>query len=120
MQALGIDSTVLDTGKKATGGRCSSRKLQVEGKTHINDHSCQFFTATSDRLIEELQPLKSDGTIHEWKGKMIQIQSPTVHVNVDSNPKKPWLVGKEGMGSFSKTFSDGLDIKRPVWVSTHI
>ena len=41
LQVLGIESVVFDTGKKNTGGRCSSRNLQVDGQTYITDHSSQ-------------------------------------------------------------------------------
>lgn len=115
-QALGIDSTVFDTGKKVVGGRCSSRNLQVDGKNHITDHASQFFTASSDSLKEDLKSLQSDGSIIDWNGKLIQITAPKTRRTIDHNVEKPRFVGKEGMGSFSRKLAENLDVKRPIWV----
>ena len=117
LQVLGIESTVFDTGKKATGGRCSSRNIQIDGQTYAADHSSQFFTASSDHFKNDLHPYQRDGSIIEWGGKIVQIASPTSQKTVELNSEKPRYVGKSGMGSFSKKMSESLDIKRPVWVS---
>ena len=118
LQLLGIESTVFDTGKKAIGGRCSSRNLQVDGRTYVTDHSSQFFTASSDRFQKEIESFSSDESIIEWNGDITQISSPgTKPVAILSETKK--FVGKNGMGSFSKKMSENLDIKRPIWVSNY-
>ena len=116
LQALGIESTVFDTGKKATGGRCSSRNLQVDGQLYVTDHSSQFFTASSDRFKVDLNKLRNDGSIMEWEGRIAQIHSPSLQKTVDLDVEKPRYVGKAGMGSFAKKLSEGLEVKRPVWV----
>ena len=116
LQALGIESTVFDTGKKATGGRCSSRNLQVDGQSYVTDHSSQFFTATSDRFKSDLKRLQNDGSVMEWEGRIAQISSPSLQKTIDLNVDKPRYVGKAGMGSFAKKLSEGLEVKRPVWV----
>jgi hypothetical protein len=115
-QALGIESTVFDTGKQVVGGRCSSRILQADGKKHITDHASQFFTASSDALKDDLKSLQSDGSIIEWNGKLIQIAAPQTRRTIDYNIEKPRYVCKEGMGSFSRKLAQNLDVKRPVWV----
>jgi NAD(P)-binding Rossmann-like domain len=115
LQTLGIDATVFDTGKKATGGRCSSRILQVDGQTHVVDHSSQFFTATSESFKEDLENFKRDGSIIEWKGKLAQI-SETKPGATELNLEKTRFVGKNGMASLSKKMSENLDIKKQTWV----
>ena len=116
LQTLGIESTVFDTGKKATGGRCSSRNLQVDGRTYVADHSSQFFTASSDRFRGELETFRRDESVIEWAGDIAQISGAgTKPVAILSETKK--FVGRNGMGSFSKKMSENLDIKRPIWVS---
>lgn len=116
LQTLGIDATVFDTGKKATGGRCSSRNLLVDGQTHIVDHSSQFFTATSESFKEDLENFKRDGSIIEWKGKLAQI-SESKSGATEFNVEKTRFVGKNGMASLSKKMSENLDIKKQTWVS---
>ena len=115
LQALGIISTVFDTGKKATGGRCSSRAMRVEGKAYIADHSSQFFTASSERFKKDLEALRSDGSIFEWGGDLVHISEPCMKV-VKIPTVKDRLVCKNGMETFSRKMSENLEIKRPVWV----
>lgn len=115
LQALGIESTVFDTGKKATGGRCSSRNLQVDGRTYVADHSSQFFTASSDRFQREIETFTRDESVIEWAGDIAQIiGAGTKPVAILSGTKK--FVGRNGMGSFSKKMSESLEIRRPIWV----
>jgi predicted NAD/FAD-dependent oxidoreductase len=115
LQALGIISTVFDTGKKATGGRCSSRTMRIDGKTIVADHSSQFFTASSERFKKDLESLRSDGSIFEWYGDLVHITDPSVKA-VKIPIVKGRLVCKNGMETFSRKMSENLEIKRPVWV----
>lgn len=116
LQTLGIDATVFDTGKRATGGRCSSRNLQVDGQTHMVDHSSQFFTATSESFKRDLESFKRVGSIIEWKGKLAQVSEMKGGMT-EINQEKTRFVGKEGMASLSKMMSENLDIKKQTWVS---
>ena len=115
LQALGIVSTVFDTGKKATGGRCSSRAIKVEGKAYIADHSSQFFTASSERFKKDLESLRSDGSVFDWRGDLVHITEPSMKV-AKIPIVKDRLVCKNGMETFSRKMSENLEIRRPVWV----
>ena len=115
LQALGIIPTVFDTGKKATGGRCSSRTMRIEGKTIVADHSSQFFTASSERFKKDLESLRSDGSIFDWNGDLVHITDPSMKA-VKIPIVKDRLVCKNGMETFSRKMSENLEVRRPVWV----
>ena len=44
LHELGHAPTVFDTGKRAVGGRCSSRSVAVDGRRVVFDHSAQLIT----------------------------------------------------------------------------
>jgi predicted NAD/FAD-dependent oxidoreductase len=67
LRALGIDATVFDTGKRAPGGRASSREILLPGAEHAlaADHAVQFFTATG-AFAEEVRAWEAAGVVRRW------------------------------------------------------
>lgn len=115
LQSAGISAVVFDTGKRAVGGRCSSRIFTAkDGTTYVFDHSAQFLTANSPAFDHEVQKLQGQGLVREWNGR---VGTLTAGGFVESTSENKMYVGTLGMKSFSEGLSRGLTIERPSWVS---
>jgi predicted NAD/FAD-dependent oxidoreductase len=120
LASYGIEAVVFDTGKKAAGGRCSSRYVDTIGKdtSMIFDHSAQYFSVATSTFAADVAKLSHFGAVKRWDGRIVKIVAPAISEELPtiatSNPK---YVGTEGMGSFSAALAEGVTVQRPVWVS---
>ena len=76
LKELGLDPTVFDTGKRAVGGRVSSRVLPIdEGskKSVAVDHSTQFLTATDTRFEKVRLSVGLTRALKRTRGRMLTI-----------------------------------------------
>ena len=108
LQSLGIDATVFDTGKRTVGGRCSSRRINVQGKTYPVDHSTQYITASSTSFTQEINTLLKSGDVLKWDGPIANINSPgTITPMNELQQQQQRYVGKDGMESLAAALAKG-------------
>ncbi|XP_071983152.1 renalase-like [Engystomops pustulosus] len=115
LSQLGIThSTVFDTGKRASGGRCSSRFISIEGKLHIFDHAVQFFSVSDPRFAKIVSFLHSKGAVKVWSGKIVRLklgQKPSEVKNLQA------FIGTRGMQSVPECLSGLVHLEGNKWVS---
>jgi predicted NAD/FAD-dependent oxidoreductase len=120
LKELGLNPTVFDTGKRAVGGRVSSRTLSFEPKGAKKplrvpvDHSTQFFTATDERFIKLVHSLQASGAVAEWKGPVGSLDNGKFTPLDDS--LKRW-VGRGGMDAVPKALAKDLRTVIDCWVA---
>ena len=121
LQELGLQATVFDTGKRAVGGRVSSRVLTVQQEgaskpVHVPvDHSTQFFTATDPRFRELVSQLEERGAVSEWKGPVGTLENGSF--TVIETPEKKW-VGRGSMSAVPKALANDLRVVTDCWVAS--
>ncbi|XP_062573830.1 uncharacterized protein LOC134235697 isoform X2 [Saccostrea cucullata] len=106
--------TVFDTGKRAAGGRCSSRKLMINGQLHTFDHSCQYFTVSDRRFAKIVSFLHNKNAVKIWTGKIGHLKSGKFQEDPSLTQA---FIGTDGMQSIADCLASNADVQRPVWVS---
>lgn len=106
--------TVFDTGKRAAGGRCSSRKTMINGQLHTFDHSCQYFTVSDRRFANIVSFLHNKNAVKIWTGKIGHLKSGKFHE--DSNITQAFI-GTDGMQTVADCLASNANVQRPVWIS---
>ena len=90
---------------RGVGGRMSTRYADP----FYFDHGTQFFTARTKALRSFLRPFIENGTVAEWKGKVISLESG------QKATKRLWfephLVAAPNMNSLCKQLSEEVDIR---------
>ncbi|XP_063797236.1 uncharacterized protein LOC134958505 isoform X2 [Pseudophryne corroboree] len=113
---LGItNAIVFDTGKRAPGGRCSSRYINIDGKLHIFDHAVQFFTVSDPRFAKIVSFMHSKKAVRVWPSRIVQLKSgakPTEVRNLQT------FIGTRGMQSVPECLSSLIHVERNKWVSS--
>lgn len=72
---LGVtNAVVFDTGKRAPGGRCSSRHISIDGTPQIFDHAVQFFTVSDQRFCKIVSFLHSKKAVQVWPGPIVTLK----------------------------------------------
>lgn len=93
---------------RGAGGRMSTRR--VEG-WHF-DHGTQFFTVRSPRFEAFLQPLIDEGSVAEWRGRVVWLSAG------EAPSERPWLephyVPVPGMNALAKRLAAGLELRTGV------
>ena len=116
LQQLGISNvTVFDTGKNSVGGRCSSRSVVIKDKTHIFDHSCQYFTVSDRRFANIVSFLESKKAVKIWNGRIGHLKRDG-KFQPDSALTQAFI-GTHGMGSVTKCLATTVNVQRPVWIA---
>jgi predicted NAD/FAD-dependent oxidoreductase len=101
---LGVKEVVVfDTGKRAVGGRSSSRAL---GEV-IVDHVCQCFTAQSDRFKSIVDEWQKAGVVRPW-GLGICGTLKSGEFRADQEVR---YIGVQGMASLPAYLAQGLDVR---------
>ncbi|KAJ1633134.1 hypothetical protein T492DRAFT_590532, partial [Pavlovales sp. CCMP2436] len=115
LQALGIDATVFDTGKKAPGGRASSRTLALPNGRFTYDHAAQFFTATGE-FAEVVRDWEAEGVVRKWdRGLGVLDAASGVFREYDDNV--PRWIGTRGMFDVVEKLTSGLRVRQDIWIS---
>ena len=123
LQELGLRPVVFDTGKRAVGGRASSRILRCPDAVAVHvDHSCQFFVAQRKPFAERVRQWHAAGLVAPWGGAVGTLSRGSFARCGDDGSADDALcrwVGCGGMGElWSRVAADGVrDIRRPLWVS---
>ena len=112
---------MFDTGKKAVGGRCSSRVLSLQGEKVIFDHSAQYIqidkSIVDPIFMNLLESLEAKGVVKEWVGEIGTIDAETNQITTTTNSETTRYVAVNGMGELSKHLADGLEVSQNVWVN---
>ncbi len=96
---------------RGVGGRMSTRYADP----FYFDHGTHTFTARTARFHEFLEPYQKDGTVAEWSGKIISLESGR------KITKRSWfephLVAAPNMNSLCKQMAEGIDLHLNVEVA---
>ncbi|XP_053325184.1 uncharacterized protein LOC128500164 [Spea bombifrons] len=115
LSQLGLtDTKVFDTGKRAPGGRCSSRFISIGGKLHVFDHAVQFFTVSDLRFAKIVSFLHSKKAVKVWPGKIVKLKKGAEPVQVKDVQA---FVGTRGMQSIPETLSSLVHVEGNTWVN---
>lgn len=101
------------TGRRAAGGRCSSRKVTINGRLHTFDHSCQYFTVSDRRFAKIVSFLHNKNAVKIWTGKIGHLKSGRFQKDLNLTQA---FIGTDGMQTISDCLALNADIQRPVWV----
>lgn len=114
LQELGLDCVVYDTGKRAPGGRASSR--QWGSANQCVDHAAQFAAVTSDSFGDFVSSLERSGVARRWgsDGQLGVLGTDGFEPITDNVVR---VVGECGMCSLVEAASEGLDIRQDIWVA---
>ena len=112
-QELGARPVVFDTGKRAPGGRASSRTLSLDlprgqaVRLRV-DHAAQYFVATSPDFSARVAAWRDAGAVREWGQRIVDIRmaagghgaggSDGAVSTSDAAVEHAWI-GADGMGS---------------------
>lgn len=116
----GIRSTVFDTGKRAPGGRASSRLLKSSfEKVYLVDHAVQAFTAQIPEVKDLVAEMEVAGAVQRWHGAVGTILPNGSFHKRDEISEGALYIGsaRAGMGGIAKWFAKGQDLKQDVWVA---
>ena len=120
LKALGVKSTVFDTGKRDVGGRCSTRNDQTKGV--VFEHSAQVIVARDDSFLEFCTSRVSSGELRQFGGGIDVMtcspQAPSTLTPLEIDSRR-LFVGSRGMQSLAEALSKGLDdVRGDTWVSS--
>lgn len=115
LQSCGIPCVVFDTGKRAVGGRASTRYFAgKDGFSYAFDHSAQFITASSELFQTRLNKWTSEGSLQRWEGPVGTIDLIEGFKELEMTNR---YVGVRGIKSLSDQLTKDLEIRRATWVS---
>ena len=115
LQQLGFSKiTVFDSGKNGPGGRCSSRKVTINGKSHTFDHSCQYFTVSDKRFAKIVSFLHNKNALKVWSGKIGSLKVGQFQPNPDTTQA---FIGINGIQTIADCLASATNVQRPVWIS---
>ena len=116
LQELGVASVVYDTGKRAPGGRASSRLWRGA----VVDHAVQYAGASTAEFADVLRGLEEEGRLRRWGDDRIGALECGAFTPSAASPHPPRYIGgvgsTEGMATFAAWASVGLDVRQDVWV----
>lgn len=105
---------LLLTGKRAAGGRCSSRKVMINGQLHTFDHSCQYFTVSDRRFAKIVSFLHNQNAVKIWNGRIGHLHAGKFR---DDPGLTQAFIGTDGMQTLTDCLASNANVQRPVWVS---
>lgn len=105
---LGVPAVLFDTGKRAPGGRASSRIW----RGHPVDHAVQFAAATDARFG---QAIEKTGVAKLWDGRRFGNLRAGKFAPSDDRVER-WF-GEGGFGSIVASLARDVDVRQDVWVS---
>ncbi|KAL1504437.1 hypothetical protein AB1Y20_010843 [Prymnesium parvum] len=114
---LGADVVVFDTGKRAPGGRASSR---VWHSALPADHAAQLCVASTPQFARLLEQLEAGGAITRYTGRLGTLAAPAAageaarFAAIDDG--RPRFHGVKGMASFIGALAGGIDVRQDIWV----
>ncbi|XP_053576693.1 uncharacterized protein LOC128666243 [Bombina bombina] len=116
LSQLGLTNTIVfDTGKHATGGRCSSRYINISGKLQIFDHAVQFFTVSDPRFAKIVSFLHNKNAVKIWSGKIVELKKGRAPSEVKGLQA---FIGTRGMVSVPECLSSLARVEINKWISS--
>lgn len=97
---------------RGVGGRMSTRYAEP----FYFDHGTQCFTARTPEFKEFLRPFLQTGTVAEWSGKVINLE--TGNQETERLWGEPHLVAGPNMNSLCKKLAENLDIRLSLEVAS--
>ncbi|XP_069499453.1 renalase-like [Ambystoma mexicanum] len=116
LSQLGItNTTVLDTGKRAPGGRCSSRYINIDGAVQIFDHAVQFFTVSDPRFAKIVSFLHSKKAVQVWSGPIASIRKGCKPTEVKGLQA---FIGTQGVQTVPECLAGLVQFKGNHWINS--
>ncbi len=100
--SAGAEVTVFDKAR-GPGGRISTRRTEHGAF----DHGAQYFTCRDPRFAEILAPLRSEGVVAPWTGRIGTLEGGRVG---DLREETERLVGVPGMSALGRALARDLDV----------
>ncbi|MEM7494039.1 MAG: FAD-dependent oxidoreductase [Pseudomonadota bacterium] len=103
----GLDVCLFDKGR-GPGGRMSTRRAQVLGKTLRFDHGAQYISPRTADFEAEVARWVEAGVAAAWTGQFVEIDA-----NGETNlrPSKPVYVGTPGMNEIIRYLASGHKVE---------
>jgi predicted NAD/FAD-dependent oxidoreductase len=132
LHELGHSATVMDTGKRAIGGRCSSRAISVGDERVVFDHSAQMISLSaagaSSPFGDVVHAGVASGALREWNAENLGVLSRAdggsefelTRGALSEGGTRFFAGADDGMAALPKLLAEALPrdaIQRPVWVS---
>jgi renalase len=105
LQNAGFKVLVLEK-SRGVGGRCSTKRLDVNGVTARVDHGAQFFTARSERLQKLVIKLEHSGVVQLWTRGFPKLTARGLEARAAGHGR---YVCKDGMNALAKAFVEDAE-----------
>lgn len=103
LQKNGIEVVVLDKARGA-GGRMSTRRIDLNGKSVYFDHGAQYFTARNERFQQFVDEWQSKGVVKIWESRFVYSNG------VPDDNGEPRYIGATGMNAIAKFLAENLTV----------
>ena len=100
--AAGVDALLFDKARSKGGRLCTRR-----GEDAAFDHGAQYFTCRDARFAELLAPLRAEGVVAPWPGRMGTLARGRVGTLREERER---LVGVPGMSALARAMARDLEI----------
>lgn len=108
LQDTGLSVLVLEK-SRGVGGRCATKRFEVNGVGARADHGAQFFTARGERLKHLVSKLEAQGVVKEWTRGFPRLTPRGLEARAAGHGR---YCAPNGMSALGKAFQEGFDGKR--------
>ncbi|CAE8680289.1 unnamed protein product [Polarella glacialis] len=119
LRRLGVRAAIFDTGKRAPGGRASSKTFKRQGCTHIVDHAAQAFTAQGPEIRALVEEMEQEGVVQQWRGRVGSLSNTGQFTPRDETREGPLWIGSSstGMAAVPTWLAAEQEVFQDVWVA---
>ena len=108
LQDAGFGVLVLEK-SRGVGGRCATKRFEVNGVHVRADHGAQFFTARDERLKNLVSELEAKGVVKEWTRGFPKLTTRGLVARAAGHGR---YCAANGMSALGKAFQEGFDGKK--------
>lgn len=108
LQEAGFDVLVLEK-SRGVGGRCATKRFEVNGVDTRADHGAQFFTARGERFKHLVSALEAQGVLKEWTRGFPKLTARGLEARAAGHGR---YCAPSGMSALGKAFQEGFDGKK--------
>jgi renalase len=105
LQNAGLGVLVLEK-SRGVGGRCTTKRLEVNGVTARVDHGAQFFTARGERLQKLIIQLEYSGVVQLWTRGFPKLTAAGLETRAAGHTR---YVCTDGMNALAKAFAQDVE-----------
>jgi renalase len=105
LQNAGLNVVVLEK-SRGVGGRCATKRLEVNGMAVRADHGAQFFTVRGERLQSLVTNLERQGIVEDWTRGFPKLTVRGLEPRAAGHGR---YVCTDGMNALAKAFVDDAE-----------